>query len=259
MTRDFVTIHAHGFEEFSSYVETFSPEKGETLTGVPAETIRSAARLFAATKPASLLPSASAVVHHTNGVQNYRAVFCLIALTGNYDVRGGNLVQPPSYLYIPAGIPMRWKEFCLPKKWESMPPRVGQDRFPVWTKIVDEAQAMQLPAQIRTGKPYPLKSLMAFGLNHRMWPDPAGMLRSIKKLDFIAIADVFMTDSCKWADIVLPACTSVERSELRCYPERFICFTTPAIDPLYQSRPDADIVYDLAKRLRRKDPLLKAG
>ena len=68
-----------------------------------------------------------------------------------------------------------------------------------------------------------------------------------------------MTDSCKHADIVLPACTTVERSELRCYPMGYIIFTRPAIKPLYDSRSDVDIIYGLAERLGLDDPMFKAG
>jgi len=68
-----------------------------------------------------------------------------------------------------------------------------------------------------------------------------------------------MTDTCKHADIVPPACTSVERSELRCYAMGYIVFTQPVIPPLYESRSDVDIIYELAARLGLDDPLLKAG
>ena len=256
---DFVANHTYGFDEYRDYVKTFTPQKAEKITGVPAKQIRKAARLYATSKPAAIMPSASSVVHHTNGVQNYRAVFLLAALTGNYDIKGGNFAQPPSYLYVPAGISTRFDEFTQPKKWDRMAPRIGQDKFPVWSQLVDEAQAMHLPTQIRSGNPYPITALLAFGLNHRMWPDPALMAKSLQKLDFIAMADISMTDSCKLADIVLPACTSVERSEFRCYPARYAIYTQPAIEPLFDSRPDVDIVYDLARRLRIRDPLFKAG
>ncbi len=92
---DFVANYSYGFEEYREYVRQFTPEHGEQRTGVPAEKIRKAARMYASTKPASIMPSASPVVHHTNGVQNYRAVFALAGLTGNYDIAGGNIVTAP--------------------------------------------------------------------------------------------------------------------------------------------------------------------
>ncbi len=257
--RDFVDNQLHGFEEFRAYAQDFTLEKAEAITGVAGETIRAAARLYATTRPAALMPSASPVVHHTNGVQNYRAVFALVALTGNYDVHGGNFVEPPSWLYVPGGFRTREHEFCHPRPDGEMAPPIGRDRYPVWSELVDEAQAMLWPHQIHSGRPYPLKAALCFGINYRMWPDPAHMAAALEKLDFVVDVDLFMTDSCRFADIVLPACSSVERSEFRCYHERWAILTRPAIEALYESRSDADIIYDLAGRLGLHDPLFEAG
>jgi len=258
--QDFVANYSYGFEDYREYVQQFTPEKGEELTGVPADKIRRAAQIYASIKPAAIMPSASPVVHHTNGVQNYRAVFALAGLTGNYDIVGGNFVVPPSFIHIPGLIPTREHEFIQCRPWSEMPSRIGIDRFPVWGDIIDEeAQAMHLPSQIRSGEPYPVKALMGFGMNYRMWPDSNGLIESVEKLDFFVNVDIFMTDTCKYADIVLPACTSVERSELRCYPMGYIIFTQPAIPCLYDSRSDVEIIYELAARLGLDDPLFKAG
>jgi len=256
----FVSHYCYGFEEYREYVRLFPPARGEELTGVPADRIRAAAHMYASVKPAAILPSAAPVVHNTNGVQNYRAVFSLVGLTGNFDVSGGNYVQPTSFAGMPGLFPTREREFTQPRPWSEMAPRVGADRFPVWTEIIDdEAQAMQLPFQIRSGEPYPIKAVVGFGLNYRMWPDSRGFLESLDRLDFFVNVDPFMTDSCAHADIVLPACTSVERSELRCYDMGYVIFTQPAIPPLYESRSDVDIIYGLAARLGLDDPLLRAG
>jgi anaerobic selenocysteine-containing dehydrogenase len=258
--QDFIANYSYGFEDYKEYVQQFTPEKGEELTGVPADKITRAARMYASTKPAAIMPSASPVVHHTNGVQNYRAVFALVGLTGNYDIAGGNFVVPPSFIHTPGLIPTREDEFVQFRHWGEMAPRIGEGRFPIWAEIIDEeGQAMHLPSQIRSGEPYPLKTLIGFGMNHRMWPDPNGLLGSLEKLDFFVNVDIFMTDTCKYADMVLPACTSVERSELRCYSMGYIIFTQPAVPPLFDSRSDVEIIYELAARLGLDDPLLKAG
>lgn len=256
---DFVENYSYGFEEYCDYVKEFTPERGEELTGVPAAKIRAAARLYATTKPATIMPSASPVVHHTNGVQNYRAVFCLAALTGNYDVQGGNFVKPVSYLYQDAGFKSNMVTYAQPVELSTMPPRIGVDRLPVWELLTDEAQAVFLPHQIASKQPYPIKALFAMGLNYRMWPDSEFMAASLKELDFVVNTDLFMTDSCKYADIVLPMCSSVERSEFRCYAQNYVILTEPAISPLYESRSDTDVIFELARRLGLDDPLLLAG
>lgn len=257
--QDFVREYTHGFTDYRQLVKETTPEWASEATGVPADLIRTAARLYASCKPAAFLHSASPVVHHTNGVQNYRAAMCLIALTGNFDIAGGNVVRTPSYLHTSGtGFPTRSDAYAHVRPLNEMAPRIGEDRFPVWSHLVDEAQAMAIPQQVRTERPYPIKGMLAFGINHRMWPDSLGMADVLSRLDFVCNAELFLTDSCRYVDVVLPACTSVERSELRTYPGRML-LTRPAIPPHGQSRPDVDIIFDLASRLGLDDPLLNGG
>lgn len=255
--RQFVSEWTRGFDEFRAYASEFTLEQAEQITGVPAAHIREAALLYATTKPAAMMPSAAPVVHNTNGVQNQRAAAALVGLTGNFDIPGGNVPQPFSWLEIGgAGFTTREHEFEMPRGWSDLPPRVGAQRFPVWAEMVNQAQAMDLPRQINTGKPYPVRGLVAFGMNHRLWPDSNGLLRALDKLDFICDVDLFATDTSKYADIVLPACGSLERSELRCYPQKYVIYTQPVIEPLGESRSDTDIIFGLANRLDLDDPLL---
>ena len=217
---------------------------------MPADKIREAARLYATSKPAAMFFSTMPLVHQTNGVQNERAVISLVGLTGNFDVRGGNVSEAPSWLHVSgAGFTSREHEFELPRPWSELPPRLGQSRFPVWTEMVDEGQMMDLTRQITSGEPYPLRGLVGFGMNYRLWPGSDKLREALEKLDFIVDVDLFLTDTAKLADIVLPTCSSLERSELRCYPQKYIVYTTPVIEPLGESRSDMDIIYALADKL----------
>jgi anaerobic selenocysteine-containing dehydrogenase len=257
--REFVENWTLGFGEYRNYVKSFTPEVTENITGVKAELILRAARLYAATKPAAMMTSASPTVHHTNGVQNHRALTALIGLTGNFDKQGGNYVVPPSWLNIPAAPRVREQEFMQSRPWEEMAPRLGQEVYPVWCRLVDQAQAMPLPFQIRSGEPYPIRAVLGFGMRYRMWPGSDFMLESLKKLDFMVSVDLFMTDTCRLADVVLPACTSFERSELKLWAENYVMWTRPVIEPLWESRSDAEIIFDLARRIAPDDELMGKG
>jgi anaerobic selenocysteine-containing dehydrogenase len=255
----FVEHWTLGFEEYRAYVSRFTPRRVEEITGVPAERIVRAARLYATTRPAAMVNGASPTVHHTNGVQNHRAITALIGLTGNFDKKGGNHVIPSSYYHRPTGLRSRDHEFEQSRPWDEMAPRIGEDRHPVWSQMVTEAQAMMLPFQIQSAQPYPIRAVLGFGLNHRMWPGSDFMARSLKKLDFFVNVDLFMTDSAKLADLVLPACSSFERSQLTIYPSKYAVWTEPVIHPVGESRPDVDIILAIAERLELHDPLLSLG
>lgn len=257
--RVFVAEWTHGFDRFAELAAEMPPERAERITGVDAALIREAARLYATSKPASILTSAAPVVHHTNGVQNYRAVFCLIGLTGNIDIHGGNMMNPPSVVHMAGGFPSQEGAFTRASELENLPERIGGARFPVWNRLVTQAQACDIPRQIETQQPYPLKAAFCMGLNYRMFPDSQGFLDALRKLDFIVDVDLFLTDSAKYADIVLPACSSVERSELRCWPMGYVMLSQPAIEPLGEARSDFDIICELSKRLDLGDDLLESG
>lgn len=257
--RAFVAEWTHGFDHFAELAAEMPPERAERITGVDAALIREAARLYATSKPASILTSAAPVVHHTNGVQNYRAVFCLIGLTGNIDIHGGNMMNPPSVVHMVGGFPSREGAFTRASELDTLPERIGGTRFPVWNRLVTQAQACDIPRQIETQQPYPLKAAFCMGLNYRMFPDSQGFLEALCKLDFIVDVDLFLTDSAKYADIVLPACSSVERSELRCWPAGYVMLSQPAIEPVGEARSDFDIICELSKRLGLDDALLESG
>ncbi len=258
---DFCRDYTYGFEDYKKLVADCTPAWAEERTGVPASRIVEAARMIGRAKSACVLPSASPVVHHTNGVQNYRAIFSLIAITGNFDRPGGNCVKVESYLHVTGGIATNEHKFELSADPSKMAKRVGEEVYPVWMEsLPGEAQAMCVPEQLRTADPYPIRVILGFGMNYRMWPDSDGFLKAIdEKLDFLAVTDLFMTDTCRHADIVLPACSSLERYELRCYGMNYIQLASPVIDKLYDSRWDLDIIFELARRICPEDTLLCSG
>ena len=247
--RDFVEKWTVGFEELCDYLKEHSLEWAEKITGVPKEKIREAARLYGTMKPAALMTSSSSTTHHLNGFQNHRAILLLPGLTGNFDVPGGNLVEPITYLYTNSGAPTNEEEIRLIKKLKGLPSRIGENRFPIWCRYYPEAHSMAIPFQIRSGKPYPLKAFIGFGTNYRMWPGSDFLKESLLNLEFLVNTDIFFTDTCRWMDLVLPASTSFERSELKHWNAKYLMFISPVIDPIGESRSDIEIIFDLARHL----------
>ena len=255
----FIRDHVHGFEEYREYTAQFTPEYTSAITGVPVEKIETAAKMMWDNRPISMHESVCVLTHHTNGFQNYRAMLALSALTGSYDVQGGTLPRGNTYAHQWAGFETCEKGFLDEKRPHSVVPRIGEGRFPIWDQLNNDFQMMTFQRQVMTQDPYPIKALFAFGLNHRMFPDPAGFAGALGRLDFVVDVDLFMTDSAKYADIILPACTSFEREEFKIYAGGWAMYTHPAIKPLYQSKSDVVILQELAQRMNLDDDLLKAG
>ncbi|WP_368234189.1 molybdopterin-dependent oxidoreductase [Anaerotruncus rubiinfantis] len=255
----FIDKYVHGFAEYKAYVSQFTPERTQEITGVDKDLIIKAAHLYATSGPvAGYFPSA-AVTHHINGYNNMRAIMSLEVLIGNVDRKGGVVPVYPSLVYADGGFPTMERAFLNDVKPQNCRSPIGSGSFPLWYALTDEYQAMTLAGQIREQKPYPIRALGAFGMNHRMFPQPTEMLGALEKLDFIFATDLIMTETCRYADIVLPACSSLERSELKVYGGGYLTCTTPATPPLYQSKPDTQIICELAGYLDIEDDLLKSG
>ena len=228
--------------------KTFTPERAEEITGVPKETICRAARLFATEKPSAIKWSASSLAHHLNGVQNHRAIFLLSALTGNYDVKGGNRTM---------GMPMAPRNEYGKVKRMNKVEAIGQKEFPVWFDIsCEESQCTKLAQYIKEEKPYPLKGMVAFGLNHRMWPKPELLNEALGELDFFVNTEFMMSESCRMADLVLPASTPFEREEVMGGMGGRFRMSEKAIEPLGECKNDIEIILELAKRLGLEDEVL---
>ena len=91
-------------------------------------------------------------------------------------------------------------------------------------------------------QPYPVKALFAMGMNYRMLPDDQYVKSAMAETGLTSwIADLFLTDAAKLADIVLPVCTSYERGELETYPGCYAWYTKPAIDRVGESKSDTEI------------------
>lgn len=255
---NYIEKYVYGYEAYKAYVSSFTPEKTESLTGVPAQQIVAAAQMIGTNLPMSICESAAPIAHHENGFQNYRAIMALSAITGCFDREGGQIPVEFSYNFQAAGLDIDEEAFVggIEKKKCSA---IGHERFPLWGDFIDEAQTNGLIQQLESGEPYPIKAVVGFGVNYRIGPDDERLKQALMKTDLLVNTELFMTDTCRFCDIVLPICSSFERSELKVWPGGNIWYTKPVIEPLHESKSDVQVICDLAKHLNLNDPLLAAG
>ena len=235
---EFALKWTHGFEEFIEYVQQFTPENVEKITGVPAGKVVAAARLYASNKPTGWITSAATTVHHWNGCQNHRAISAMTALTGAVAVPG----LEPSV----AGASLRdiseWRTLLPPLRDK----RVDLKDFPVWEQFIEEIQVNRLPEYVREGS---LRAGLFVGCNYRMWPQNHLYAKAIRDLEFAAGADFWMTPTMELMDIVLPAATSLERLGPVAIAGRTVFLPQPVVEPVGEARGDMEWMWDLAKRL----------
>ena len=257
--RDFIRDHVHGFEEYAAYAAGFNETNVEQLTGVPYAQVLKACEMIRDAKSIASHENSAPIPHHKNGLQNYRAITALLALTGNFDREGGQLPTRHTFTHQISGFETREEEWMDATEPAHVRPAVGEERFPLWFHTEREMQVVDLARQIQEGTPYPVKAVFGMGMNFRMLPEDGYVAKALEKLDFFVNADLFLTDTCKMADLVLPVCSSLERGELETYPGGYAWFTQPAIDRVGESRSDVEILRDLAVRMDLGDAELEAG
>lgn len=257
--KEYIEKYTYGFEEYAEYVRQFTLERTAEITGLRKEDIYEAAKMYATNGPASITETSCSLTHHINGFQNYRAMICLNGLTGNFDRPGGQIPEKSTFYDMPAGYNMYEHEYYLDVQPDRKSKAIGCTKYPLWSKFMDEFQAMDMSRQILEGTPYPIKALYGAGMNAKMFPDTQKMYEALKSLDFFVDVDLFMTDTAKYADIVLPACTSYERGEFKAHIGGYATFTKPVIEPLYESKSDVQILKELADVMDLDDKLLREG
>ncbi len=255
---EFIAKYVHGFDEYKEMVSRYSLELAAEKSGIAKETIAEVAELFAK-EPAAAIHPGNGLTHHVDGFNLHRAILCLMVITGKVDRPGTYFPAAETFCHNPGGFPGREEEFINSVKPENCKAPIGAERFPLWFEYIPEAHGMDLVRQIRTADPYPVKAMAAFGVNHKMYPESDAFLETLKELDFVMATEIFHTKLCDYADIVLPAKTSYERGEAKCYANRFVNWTRPAVSPVGDCRDDVEMIAELAKRMQLKDALLEAG
>lgn len=208
--KEFIDKWTHGFSEYAKYCEQFTPEYTENITGVPADLIIKAARMWA-DGPGTYISTPQSLSHNSNGIANTRAPLLLAATMGYIDIEGGVpfAVPPKGFMMHAFG---QHKEFIDAKWWnapEQHARRLDKNDVPLWSATQDQASPNELPAWVESGK---LKMFCGWGFNVNIWPQPGIYREAMRKLDFAFATDYFYRpDSHQMMDIVLPAAMNYER------------------------------------------------
>jgi anaerobic selenocysteine-containing dehydrogenase len=251
---EFVEQWIIGFDELKKHIEHYPPEKMEKITWVPAEKIKEMARMYAMIKPACISPR-NALDQHTNASCAIRAIDILMAITGNLDVKGGNVIVIP--------IMMAFDDMKL---YEKLPPEAAKKKIGVdtclYSKISKTWPSAHTPSAwdaVLHGKPYPIKTMFVMAANPALTCENATVVeKALRKLDFLVVADIFMTPTAALADIVLPASTSLEWTRFTTYdthadhgwnrPSRLV-LSPKVVDSLWESWSDWKIICELGKKM----------
>lgn len=230
--RNFLAVHAQGFDELCRDVlSDFSPQKASLLTGLPVETIRDMARAYGKSI-APFIRLGSGLSRYANGAMTCRTIVCLPALVGAWAKRGGGLLASAA-----SGSAFSTKA-------------VTREDFMVHsTRIVNMNQLGRALTQMDD---HPVLSLYVYHANPAaVTPDQNQILKGLSREDlFTVVHERFMTDTAAFADIVLPATSSLEHSDLySSYGTYCVQRARPAIPPVGESKSNWEVFGLLAEAM----------
>ncbi len=242
---DFVNNYTTGFDKFVARLERFSPQVVEKITWVPRDKIIAAARIYAETKPATLQWGVG-VEQNINCVDADRALIYLVAMTGNLDVPGGNVI-----FGLPPGLPRaNFAAFDkLPSEQESK--LLGGDRYKLGA-VINRITPHVVWDAIEHADPYQVRAMVVFASNTLMARENAKRVYEVlKKLEFFVATDIFKTPTTELADIVLPAATWLENDNIADYwkVHGYVFPRNKVVEPLEEAWPDHIILNELGKKL----------
>jgi len=247
--RRYVLERTEGYEALAAKVAGYPPDKVARITGVPAETIRAAARAFAGAGRAAILYSMG-ITQHTTGVDNVRSVANLAMLTGNVGrwatgvnpLRGQNNVQGACDMAaLPGNLP----------GYQLVTDQGHREKFErAWGVSLNPVPGLTVVEMINAATSGKLKALYVMGENPMVSdPDLNHVEEGLKKLDFLVVQDIFLTETARLADVVLPAASYAEKDGTFTNSERRVQRIRTAVPPPGDSRPDWQILCDLSGRL----------
>jgi anaerobic selenocysteine-containing dehydrogenase len=232
---DFIAEHIHGFSEFADLVRDFTPEKAAAITDVPAEYIRRLAGYMGTVKPVTI-SAGFGMQRYTNSAQTMRAILALLAITGNIGKRGAGWVYAnlQSHIFDEVKDPMA----CYPPAEPGDSVRVSIPTARLGQEMLATKDPPLRMAWVERGNPVTQN------------PETNKVLEAFRNLEFRVVVEQFLTDTAREADIVLPAKTMFEQSDvIGAYWHPYIQLKQKVIDPLGDVKPESEVYHLLARRL----------
>ncbi|MGB2823164.1 MAG: formate dehydrogenase subunit alpha, partial [Phycisphaerae bacterium] len=245
----FIAERTEGFEELKKAVEPYTPQMAAGITSVPAEDIARAARIYAEAPAASIVYSMG-ITQHTTGTDNVLSLANLAMLTGNVGkpgsgvnpLRGQNNVQGACDL---AALPNVYPGY------QKVDDEAIREKFQAaWGAELSPTPGLTVVEIINAAFDGKVKAVYIMGENPMLSdPDVNHVEQALKRLDFLVVQDIFLSETARLADVVLPAAAFAEKDGTFTNTERRVQRVRKAVDPPGEARLDWRILCDVASRM----------
>jgi formate dehydrogenase (NADP+) alpha subunit len=249
LDEEFVTRRTDNFEALAESLKRYTLKYVEEATGVPAHEIRDAARLYAKANQAAIVYG-TGITQHATGTDGVRALANLALLTGNVGRRGGGIYAPQRENNAQGACDMGTLPKFLPG-YQSVADTQARGKF-------EERWRVRLPAEagltalemMEQAKPGKIKGMYIVGENPVLsFPNSRLIKEILASLDFLVVQDMFLTETARLANVVLPAASFAEKDGTFTNFEGRVQRVRKAITPLGESLPDWEIILRLANKM----------
>lgn len=249
VNEDFIRARTIGYDELRQNVEGYSPEAMAPVCGIPAATIREVARLYAKSK-GSMILWGMGISQHIHGTDNARCLIALCLMTGQigrrgtglHPLRGQNNVQGASDSGL---IPMVFPDY---QRVDNEQARARFERL--WGATLDPKPGLtvvEIMDAVHEGK---IRGMYIMGENPAMSdPDAHHAREALAKLDWLVVQEIFLTETCYHADVILPATAWPEKVGTVTNTDRMVQLGRQALDPPGEARPDLWIIQEIGRRI----------
>ncbi len=255
---DFVQTRTEGFEELRETVKDYPPAIVSQITGVPADDLFQAARLYAQS-PKALILFAMGITQHTTGTDNVLVLANLAMATGHVGKESAGVCPLRGQNNVQGACDVGALPDLLPG-YQSVTDEVSRGKFEeTWHVSLPRVPGLTVVEIMHGAKTGKIKGMYILGEDPALTdPDSTRVVDGLKNLEFLVIQDIFLSETAKLADVVLPGASFAEKDGTFTNTERRIQRVCKAIDLIGENKPDWSIISELADRLgyhmEYKDP-----
>jgi formate dehydrogenase major subunit len=246
---DYIAEHTTGFEELKATVMRYTPEQVSGLCGIPASLLREVAFAYGRAR-AAITFWGMGMSQHVHGTDNCRSIISLALLTGNigrsgtglHPLRGQNNVQGASDAGL---IPMSYPGY------QPVTSPQARARFEgAWGTPLDERSGLTSVEILEGARDGIIKGMYMLGENPFLSePNVNEVRKGLTNLEFLAVQDIFLTETAEFADVVLPATSALEKTGTFTNTDRRVQIGRPAVAPPGEARLDWEIICDIGTRM----------
>ncbi len=247
---EFISQRTEGFEEFRKVVEQYTPERAAEICGVDAEDIRQAARMFAQAERAAIV-YAMGITQHVTGVDNVLCLANLAMLTGNIGKEGAGMNPLRGQNNVQGACDMGGLPNVLPGYQRVDDPSVREKFARAWgVESLPEKPGLTVMEMTEGSLEGEIKALYVMGENPMISdPDIRHLREALKKLDLLVVQDLFLTETARLADVVLPAASFAEKEGTFTNTDRRVQRVRKAVEPPGEAKEDSWIIAEISRRL----------